>query len=351
MSSNGTLRAGSFLFPAETIPCRGLILHQRVDADGILAAVMLQQHAREIFPGINKAPIFTVSANARTYEGMDFQESLAQGYLPLDVLGGPFDEHERPNWPGSPGECAASLAYNFLAENDCCSAQELWAWLPLVERVKRNDTRGRRKSNGGVADLMIDGINNMHRYMASKGYADETREDRVFCWAATGFLATFETNLETITGGKLAFDAGRQFWRALPGGDKVLIAVVVSDHESVLSYASQALSSQPDVLIQRSPTRGLSQAHWLRHDGDRAREQIDLDWVHQNLIDAEEKAGGDARVWFFHKDANRVLNGSLKATSAEPTRLSLEQIETAVLDGLNKAAAEKLRQKKALVTA
>lgn len=302
-----------------------IVTHFRPHFDEMLAIWLLRRFGGKKMPGVREAPVCFVDAGIIPPQGADVLEREA-GELWIGVGGGRFDEHPNATRERAQNECAATLVANALGIQDAPQLQE------ILRFARKKDLNG-----GGHAFDIGKVAEQMHRYQPP-----EMVMNWVFCaldvkfrtqkefWGVTAQEFKNNATLTTIDG---------------PSGENITLATITSDNEDVAKFARM---SGCDVIVLGS-SRGLVQifrkgtskidltpvTRTLRIEERRVNNLPDPEPPDWTALSAEGRVDG-AEVWHFFISQNgnggtqSILNGSLSAPNATPTKLGLARVSELV---------------------
>lgn len=271
----------------------------------------------------------------RCFEGTPEQLAELQkdeGVLFCGIGGGKLDEHPPVNGKGKEGECAASLA---LKELDLGGLQGLER---LVRFIINQDVNGQ----GTPFDLAA-GVRAIHL---------EHPQDpmKAIGWACLALEAFYEKE-KKFAEALLEFHSKARVFEIPVGNNRKVKAATITTDNTAVQQCGRFIGIS--VLVQRQEA-GTTQIYTdkranlpplddvvriLRLWEMEAKRLPIPEW--NNLAD-EGKVSG-AEEWYYFKQGQTVLNGSL-TTANTPSRLTLEQIRKALEIGLNSEMFESSRQ-------
>lgn len=289
------------------------VTHHREHADELVGEILFRLYAERVIPGISTAPVEYLPAGTDTYEGMNGDQAFERGIVCLGVCGGPFDEHPR-NGMKRGGKSTVTLVFEWLQEEELLSAEEVAAWMEIVEAVDKNDQTG--ASNPLDIFRTIASL-----YRSNKPDAIEAVRTLVDIVVRV----TFEQNLRVFTTSKAEFDKG-EHTEVLVGNRMVKVSVVESDDDSVIRYTLSPLSGQPAIFVQRQ-SDGHFQVHarkaWVEGKGLtvrnivaalRRREAeilgIPEPSPFEQTMEGKVEVDGLEGI-YYQREAERIFNGSL----------------------------------------
>lgn len=263
-------------------------------------------------------------------------EYAPDGKLHIGVGGGPFDEHPGPNNQKKDGECAATLVAKALGVDNDPALEPLlhYAWV--------------RDLRGGAHPFELETLVKVfHRQFPN-------RPLKVIRWVEMAIEAKYQEQLQFVTETKTEFERAAEVEEiAGPGGRTLKMVSVVSDNPLMNKFARSAQGGYVAIIIQQQ-TSGNVQIFTDKRFG------IDLRDVVRMIRLEEQKANGELittdwrelevegkiegiEEWYYHREGQMLLNGSLTAPNVPPTRLSLKQIKEIVGIGVNSQAFEPSR--------
>ncbi len=318
----------------QPIPIHTLVTHHRPHLDELFAVWLLRNFGERHFPGVSKAKTVYVDAGTPTFLGQPADQLERDGCLMLGVGQGRFDEHRDGESGRQDCECCSTLVAKHLGiDTD-----------PALEKLLRYVLNADSKGAGQPFDLV--GV-------IQAAYADlsENRYELVYNWAAMAFRAKYSQAVKFL--GPVADEFQQKAairTVRLPDGTTMDIAVIESDSVAMPSYAMSDRGGQVAILVHRQST-GNVQIH------PNPRHHISMEEVAVRLRQAEARANGfslkgdwidhasagkiaGAEEWYFQNPPGRLMNGSLTTKNVPPTKLSLDQINDLVEQGLRTAYSD-----------
>lgn len=325
--------------------------------DEILGIWLLQNFGEEQFPGIRTAKIIYWSAGRATPDGRSADDYEQNGVVAVGVGGGRFDEHPVvANGEQTEDECAATLVAKALGiEKD-----------PELKRILEFAVKNDRKGVGNTFDLAymvkvlhqefpqepekvmgwtMQGIEAKYfdprrtgdftlQYIALllREQFPDSPEIAAYLWFKQGLEARYKQQVQFL-GTKQEFERAAQVEYLPSGFDRPLkLVTAVSDDTQLLKFALDQDGGRAAILIQKKST-----GHVQIHTNKRYR--LTLDTVYQMICrDERQVSGGNTdEKWYYHREAERLLNGSLTAPSVPPTVLSLEHINKIIKTGVRRS--------------
>jgi uncharacterized tellurite resistance protein B-like protein len=175
---------------------------------------------------------------------------------------------------------------------------------------------------------------------------------RVIEWALVAIEAKYEEQHRFFTVVKPEFDAKAKVEEIEVGKKRWRIVTVDSDEDGIHKYARSEFGARAAVVIQRRSSGNvavfgnkqvgvdLREAAKLVRLAEREAKGLDPAPADEKLL-AEGYAPG-AEEWFYHKQGQMLLNGSLTQADVPATRLSLDRVAELVKIGIDPARVKPL---------
>ncbi len=294
-----------------------ILTHWRPDLDAIVGIWLLRRFGEEKFPGISAAEVEFLK-NEKLPRGKTAMELEQEGVICVDIGKGRFDHHQIEN----PAVCAADLVAKHLELEGDLTLEKILSF------VRRTDLKGTSQPFD-LAYILKD----MHNI-----YPDEP--EKVVSWTIEALEAKFEEQISfwfTKLSSSITIDEIE-----LPDRRVLRVFSAVTDNNRFSRYARYRGAA---VVIQKEKSGNVqifSNRQYgliiddivrvIRLEEMRAKRKIETtDW--NVLASAGDIAG--VKEWYYHKEAQSLLNGSLTTPDKPPTRLSLDKIRELVKLGLS----------------
>jgi hypothetical protein len=175
---------------------------------------------------------------------------------------------------------------------------------------------------------------------------------RVIEWALVAIEAKYQEQLRFFTVVKPEFDAKAKVEEVAVGQRRLRIVAIDSDEDGIHKYARSEYGARAAIVIQRRSSGNvavfgnkqvgvdLREAAKLIRMAERQAKGLELAADDERML-AEGYAPG-AEEWFYHKQGQMLLNGSLTQADVPATRLSLERIAELVKIGVDPARVKPL---------
>ncbi|MDO8515705.1 MAG: hypothetical protein Q7S28_00445 [bacterium] len=306
-----------------------IVTHEKTHVDEYEAIRLLRKFGEVMFPGISTAKVIYWKMGGETPDGRSAEDYERDGVLLVGVGGGRFDEHPTVNVERKAGECAATLVAKALGVQDDPALAE------ILKYVVANDLKG------GAQPFDIASLAKlMHQQHPDN-------PEMVMEWVLAGLEAKYQEQFQFWTSTKEDFERNAQVEEIATGGKLIKIVSIISDGDQISKFARSEHGGYAAVVIQkrlsgnvqiytnkRSGVTLYDVAQMLRlAEQEKKGHVVTTDW---DTLSSEGKVAG-AEEWFFHKEGQMILNGSLTATGVSPTKLSLEEILDIIRIGLNPA--------------
>jgi len=313
-----------------------ILTHERPHLDEVVAIWLLRKFGENRFPGCSKAVVSFTSARKLAEAGLKPEDYEARGTLLLGIGGGRFDEHPTLEEDRKADDCAATLVARELGVSDDPALAK------ILRFVRAADVQG----NASPFDIS---------YVIKLLHAQFPAEpQRVIEWALVAIEAKYQEQLRFFTVVKPEFDARARIEEVTVGQRRVNMVTIDSDEDGIHKYARSEYGARAALVIQRRSSGNvavfgnkqvgvdLREAAKLIRLAEREAKGITLAPDEEKLL-AEGYASG-AEEWFYHKQGQMLLNGSLTQADVPPTRLSLERIAELVKIGIDPGRLKPLCQ-------
>jgi len=288
-----------------------IVTHRKPHLDEILAILLLQEFGAKLYPGIADAKLLYWGHGPETFEGfLSKNKCRREDVLSVGVGGGPFDEHQSGSeGKRTKGECAATLVAKVLGIEHDAALQK------VLKYVRREDERG-EEYPFGLATIVKD----LHQCY-------DENPDEVVQTVLTILRAKISRNVMFANISPEEFAKVSKMEKINgPHGGQLTMTTVTSDDRMMVSYAKSVSGGSAHIVLNQT-----SQGHVRIFTAKRAA--LNLAEVHRVILIAEEgerrKRGEPeaASRWYYHEEAQSLLNGSLTAPEVLPTLLSLETLQ------------------------
>ncbi len=329
-----------------------ILTHERPHLDEIVAIWLLRRFGEQRFPGISTARVEFTSIRRLAEAGRKPEDYEAEGTVLVGIGGGRFDEHPTLDEGRKAGDCATTLVARELGVSDDPSLAK------ILRFVRAADVEG----NASPFDISYV-VKLLHNR-----YPDDPH--RVIEWALVAIEAKYAEQHRFFTVVKPEFEAKARVEEIEVGKKRLRIVTVDSDEDGIHKYARSEYGARAAIVIQRRSSgnvavfgnkqagvdlreaaklirlaerqaKGLSEGTRPRSDAtDASRMCPQSD--DEKLLDEGYAAG--AEEWFYHKQGQMLLNGSLTQADVPPTRLSLDRIAELVKIGVDPSRVQPLCQ-------
>jgi hypothetical protein len=304
-----------------------ILTHERPHLDEIVAIWLLRKFGEPRFPGIGTADVAFTSIRKLNEAGLKPEDYEAQGTLLLGIGGGRFDEHPTLEEGRKAGDCATTLVAKELGVSDDPSLAK------ILRFVRAADVEG----NASPFDVS---------YVVKLLHARYPEDPhRVIEWALVAIEAKYEEQHRFFTVVKPEFDAKARVEEIEAGKRRLRVVIIDSDEDGIHKYARSEYGARAAIVIQRRSSGNvaifgnkqagvdLREAARLIRLAEREAKGLPLAPEDERLL-AEGYAPG-AEEWFYHRQGQMLLNGSLTQADVPPTRLSLDRIAELVKIGVD----------------
>lgn len=310
-----------------------IVVHERPHLDEILAIWLLHHFGEEKYPGAREAEIVFSQkggeiAHGITAEDMEGTEDR-EGTLFIGTGGGKFDEHATEEKDAQPNECSATLVAKDLGVEDDIVLKK------ILKFTLRNDRNGSNQPYD-LASM----IKNFH-----SAYPDNPGQ--VIDWALKAINVDYQKQFKFFNVTKPEFELKAKMEVLIgPRSVEIVLVTVASDDENMNAFARSEYGVSAGIVIQKTSSgnvqiftskkvfSGTKMRKVVREyvrmirlaEQEISGEVITTDW---NALEKDGKVPGVDK-WFFHADAQLLLNSSLTASKIPPTQIPLERIRTYV---------------------
>jgi hypothetical protein len=313
-----------------------MLTHERPHLDEIVAIWLLRKFGEQRFPGVATAGVSFTTVRKLVDAGAKPEELEARGTLLLGIGGGRFDEHPTQDEGRKNGECATTLVAKELGVADDPSLAK------ILRFVRAADVDG----NASPFDIS---------YVVKLLHARHPEDpDRVIEWALVAIEAKYVEQRRFFTVVKPEFDAKAKVWEITAGERRLRMVTIDSDEDGIHKYARSEYGARAAVVIQRRSS-GNVVVFGNKQAGVDLREVVKLvrlaelsaqglpPETNEEKLVAEGQMPG-AEEWFYHRQGQMLMNGSLTQADVPPTKLGLEQIGELVKIGLDPGRLKPLCQ-------
>jgi len=313
-----------------------LLTHERPHLDEIVAIWLLRKFGEQKFPGAATAKVSFTSVRKLNEAGLKPDDYDARGILLLGIGGGRFDEHPTLEEGRKAGDCATTLVAKELGISDDPALAK------ILRFVRAADVEG----NASPFDISY-----VVKLLHAR-YPDDPH--RVIKWALVAIEAKYQEQVRFFTVVKPEFDAKAKVEEVAVGQRRLRVVSIDSDEDGIHKYARSEYGARAAVVIQRRSTGNVA-VFGNKQAGVDMREAAKLLRLAEQAANGrtvttdEERLVADGQVpgaeeWFYHKQGQMLLNGSLTQADVPPTRLSLDRITELVKIGIDPARLKPLCQ-------
>ena len=313
-----------------------ILTHERPHLDEIVAIWLLRKFGEQRYPGIARAEVSFTSIRKLAEAGLKPEDYEAQGTLLLGIGGGRFDEHPTMDEGRKAGDCATTLVAREIGVSDDPSLAK------ILRFVRAADVEG----NASPFDVSY-----VVKLLHAR-YPDDPH--RVIEWALVAIEAKYQEQLRFFTVIKPEFDAKARVEEVAVGKKRLRIVTVDSDEDGIHKYARSEYGARAAIVIQRRSSGNVA-VFGNKQAGVDLREAAKLIRLAEQeakgipaLADEErllaEGYAPGAEEWFYHRQGQMLLNGSLTQADVPPTRVSLDRILELVKIGIDPAQVKPLCQ-------
>jgi hypothetical protein len=313
-----------------------ILTHERPHLDEIVAIWLLRKFGEQRFPGISTAAVEFTSIRKLAEAGRKPEDYEADGTLLLGIGRGRFDEHPTLDEGRKAEDCATTLVARELGISDDPSLAK------ILRFVRAADVDG----NASPFDISY-----VVKLLHNRNPDDP---HPVIEWALVGIEAKYEEQHRFFTVVKPEFDAKAKVEEVEVGKKRLRIVTVDSDEDGIHKYARSEYGARAAVVIQRRSSGNVA-VFGNKQAGVDLREAAKLIRLAEREAKGLELAPSDARLlaegyapgaeeWFYHKQGQMLLNGSLTQADVPPTRISLDRIAELVKIGIDPEQVKPLCQ-------
>lgn len=307
-------------------PIYVIATHPKTHIDEELGILLLRDYGEEKYPGIKDAEVVYWQPQGEEVRSKSAADYEKEGILLIGIGGGRFDEHPDIGQERKNDECAATLVAKDLGLED-------EPWLETTLRfVKNNDLKG----SAHPFDLA-----SMTKILHESHSPEDVRN-----WLFVALRAKIQEQMSFFGQTRDEFEKFADVREMFgPHGKTYTVVFVESDDNQMGKFARSKFGVDAALVVQRRST-GHTQI-WTN-----ARHKLVLYDIVQMIRLGEQKLNGGVRTsdwktlasegkvdgveeWFFHKEGQMLLNGSLTAPDISPTKLSLDMLKEIVEIGIN----------------
>jgi hypothetical protein len=319
-----------------TVVFKSILTHERPHLDEIVAIWLLRKFGEQRFPGISTAEVTFTSIRKLAEAGLKPEDYEARGTLLLGIGGGRFDEHPTLEEGRKTGDCATTLVAKEVDVSDDPSLAK------ILRFVRAADVEG----NASPFDISY-----VVKLLHAR-YPDDPH--RVIEWALVAIEAKYQEQLRFFTVVKPEFDAKARVEEIVVGQRRWRIVTIDSDEDGIHKYARSEYGARAAIVIQRRSSGNVA-VFGSKQAGVDLREAAKLIRLAERQAKGLGPAAEDERFlaegyapgaeeWFYHKQGQMLLNGSLTQADVPATRLSLDRIAELVKIGVDPARVKPLCQ-------
>lgn len=309
-----------------------IALPTRPQPDTIVAIFLLKKFGEKSFPGISTAKyqIIPVLSSGKTWD--DFNN---EGYLLIDVGGGLFDHHGKPNQT-----TATLLVSEYL------KIEQNPALKKLLDYTERDDKYGKGTISSDVLDRAF-GLSGLITALNKKYHVETIKVIDIILPLID---AHYEEENKRFTELPAEFEKAQKedkvFVTEVKQKKNILNVVFMeSDNVGMPGFLRSSYGGKYDIVVQRRSTghvniltRPLKRpdirvlAGVIRSTEAKITSDID---INPESIEAQATGRSDlAPNWYFDPATNSLQNGGVSPDSVEPTKISNELLRKIVPMGL-----------------
>jgi hypothetical protein len=315
---------------------KNILTHERPHLDEIVATWLLRKFGEQRFPGISTAEVTFTSIRRLAEAGLKPEDYEAQGVLLIGIGGGRFDEHPTLEEERKAGDCATTLVAKELGISDDPSLAK------ILRFVRAADVEG----NASPFDIS---------YVVKLLHAQYPADPhRVIEWALVAIEAKYQEQLRFFTVVKPEFDAKAKVEEIVVGQKHLRIVSIDSDEDGIHKYARSEYGARAAIVVQRRSSGNVA-VFGNKQAGVDLREAAKLIRLAEREAKGRELAADDEKLlaegyapgaeeWFYHRQGQMLLNGSLTQADVPATRLSLDRIAELVKIGVDPTRLKPLCQ-------
>jgi len=313
---------------------KSILTHERPHLDEIVAIWLLRKFGEQRLPGVATAAVSYTSMRRLAEAGLKPEDYEARGILLLGIGGGRFDEHPSMEEGRKADDCATTLVAKELGISGDPSLAK------ILRFVRAADVEG----NASPFDISYV-VKLLHAQYPSDPH-------RVIEWALVAIEAKYEEQRRFFTVVKPEFDAKAKVEEVTVGKRRLRMVTIDSDEDGIHKYARSEYGARAAVVVQRRGSGNvavfgnkqagvdLREAAKLVRLAEREAKGLELAPDEERLL-SEGYAPG-AEEWYYHRQGQMLLNGSLTQADVPPTRLSLDRIAELVKIGIDPARLKPL---------
>ncbi len=296
------------------------VTHQRPHLDEIVAIWQLRKWGDKKFLGIAKAQLVTWSEGNESPDGRSLDEWEKDGFIVIGAGGkGRFNHHPHKEY----GEvCSATLVAKYLEIDDDPALTQILAYT--------------LKSDLGKSDGVMD-LASCVKYLNTQ-YPDNP--EKVLDWVFEILNAKYSEQQVFFNSTKKKFENAAKILTVQMGKKELRIVSIHSNNELMSKFARSKHGGRANVVIQQHSS-GNVQIFTSMYPPIKLTDVACVLRVEEQCAKGVfttkdfKELGGEGKTkgveeWYYQKEGEMLLNGSLTATDVPPTRLSLEKIEELV---------------------
>lgn len=332
--------------PNPPIHVKEIVIHSNPDLDAICSYMIARYIAPSLFPGIKKAPISFVSQGPPP-NGKTAEELEKEGYLAFDVWEGRFDHHPHD-------KLQEKSASQLVAEY--CGVEDDPALIKLLAYVQLHDLEGPTSLSRNLEQRRVDPklvekvrLLEAHQLSAVLPILIESspNEEKRVKRMSNILYRLYQVRRRFFKEVAEEYKAKARIWEVESDFGRLKIATIESDVREVGNFSRTKQGGYCHLCIHRMPSTGyafisgnipseafLEIGKFLRVAEMRKRNP-QQDYLPSELELSKMPA---CPVWYLPRNIEGkvfvIVNGGEKAPDVEPTKLSTDEIEECVKNGL-----------------
>jgi hypothetical protein len=331
--------------PMPPQPIHTIAIFPKIQADTATAVYLLKNFGEKQFPGISQAKIIFWTAPPSDKSPAEYEK---EGYLLLD-LGGRFDHHVTNRESGSRSECLSTLVAAAIGMEKSPVIKKLLAW------AKRDDLEGKGTISADPLDRAF-GLSGIIMNL-NREFANEPEKTLNIITTIIGVHVSeeYRRHIELPQEWETLKASGKaKEFEARQGSADLKCAFAHTDNAALAGYLRAA--HKFDVVVIRRATGHLSMVTRQERSLDlrpviaslRVQEALkkglSVNPKDPNLMAPGKFPGLDE--WYYDDAANTLQNGGINPQGIPASKLSDDEVLTAIQQGLPRGVIGALKRQK-----
>ena len=319
-----------------------IFVPKRLQIDTVVALVLLRKYGEKYYPGVSTA---VLTFFRQPPEGKTAEQLEQEGILPVDMLGGVFDHHRETR--SQETESVSQLVAKELKIQDDPALKK------LLRFAYRDDIEGKGVLSKDAIDRSF-GLPGLLNNLVRQYPEDPQRVFDIVEPVILGHLAEETMRHHVLPDDyRKKFDEGKVDAFLIPFRGKELRALTIdSDRKGMVGFLKAHPNIKADIVAQRFASGHINVVtnQQLTLDLAGVAERIRLAEakarnMHESEFDAsklrDRARTDDFPMWYLDDTSRTVQNGGIDPEGTEPTKLSLEDVKLAIVEGLNDSDSQK----------